>query len=376
MWPDAPAVHRGSVTKARKKVDWQVFENILSNSVEVAYDLWPHNDTKYLWHGMSVFATDGSKFNLPATDEIRQHFDPDSGLQNNGKGHYPQCLVSTLYDVFRRLPIARTVVGTDSSEREEMKNLLPFVPANSVWMFDRGYPSYESILYLKENYSGNFIFRSPASGTFPAVEAFISKGKKEGVIWITPSNKFKSKIGFKERFKLKAIKLRIIRLESPDGTISVLLTDLMNNKRYHRNEIIDLYFRRWEIENYYRDEKVTFEIERFHSKSVNGILQELYSAMIMSVIARTMMAMSSQFFLTAKQEVQFKNSVLTLASDAALLVSDNHESAIKIFDEVLADISRVKYYRPQKRRPSQLRVNKSPVNKWNANKIKKLAATA
>ena len=150
----------------------------------------------------------------------------------------------------------------------------------------------------------------------------------------------------------------------------------MNNKRYHRNEIIDLYFRRWEIENYYRDEKVTFEIERFHSKSVNGILQELYSAMIMSVIARTMMAMSSQFFLTAKQEVQFKNSVLTLASDAALLVSDNHESAIKIFDEVLADISRVKYYRPQKRRPSQLRVNKSPVNKWNANKIKKLAATA
>ena len=88
------------------------------------------------------------------------------------------------------------------------------------------------------------------------------------------------------------------------------------------------------------------------------------------------MAMSSQFFLTAKQEVQFKNSVLTLASDAALLVSDNPESAIKIFNEVLAEISRVKYYRPQKRRPSQLRVNKSPVNKWNANKIKKLAATA
>ena len=150
----------------------------------------------------------------------------------------------------------------------------------------------------------------------------------------------------------------------------------MNKKRYHRNEIIDLYFRRWEIENYYRDEKVTFEIERFHSKSVNGILQELYSAMIMSVIARTMMAMSSQFFLTVKQEAQFKNSVITLASDAALLVPDNPEIVIKIFNEILAEISRVKYYRPKKRRPSQPRVNKSPLNKWNLNKIKKLAATA
>jgi hypothetical protein len=60
---------------------------------------------------MSVYATDGSKYNLPATGNIREKFDPDSGLQNKGKGHYPQCLVSTHYDVFRRLAIARTVVG-------------------------------------------------------------------------------------------------------------------------------------------------------------------------------------------------------------------------------------------------------------------------
>ena len=29
------------------------------------------------------------------------------------------CLVSTVYDVFRRLPLARTVVPVDSSEREQ-----------------------------------------------------------------------------------------------------------------------------------------------------------------------------------------------------------------------------------------------------------------
>jgi len=39
-----------------------------------------------------------------------------------GKGHFPMCLVSTLCDVLRRLPIARTVVGIpQANEREEAK---------------------------------------------------------------------------------------------------------------------------------------------------------------------------------------------------------------------------------------------------------------
>jgi hypothetical protein len=125
-------VHRGSASKARRKVPWQIFTDIHTDAVKCAYQLWPEDEHKYLWHGMSVYALDGSKYNLPATDQIRKKFDPNCGLQTDGKGHYPQCLVSTVYDVFRRLPIARTVVEYDSCEREEMKKLLPFVPANSV----------------------------------------------------------------------------------------------------------------------------------------------------------------------------------------------------------------------------------------------------
>lgn len=370
LWFNAKAVHHSSVSKARKKVPWQVFRDILSDAVQVAYDLFPKNDTKYSWHGMSVFATDGSKYNLPATIELRQRFDPESGLHNNGKGHYPQCLVSTLYDVFRRLPISRTVVGIDGSEREEMKNLLPFVPPNSIWMFDRGYPAYEIFHYLNDNYRGYYLFRCPASSTFPAVEAFIKKGKKEDIIWIKPSSKFKNKVSIFDRAKLKSIKLRVIRLESPDGTVSVLLTNLFKKKNYPCDEIIDLYFRRWEVESYYRDEKVIMEIEKFHSKTENGILQELYASMIMSVISRTLMSLCTQISYSGNYKPQFKNTVLALASEAAFLVPDNAESAIAIFKDILIEISRVKHYASKQFRPSQPRVNKSPLNKWKQNKRK------
>ncbi|MBF0539083.1 MAG: hypothetical protein HQL03_12620 [Nitrospirae bacterium] len=59
--------------------------------------LWPDNP-KYLWHNMNVYAIDGSKYTLPSTKEIRDEFDPKSGLDKDGKGYYPKCTVSTLYD--------------------------------------------------------------------------------------------------------------------------------------------------------------------------------------------------------------------------------------------------------------------------------------
>lgn len=363
LWPDAEAIHRSALSNARQKVPWEIFQDTLNNAVSLAYDLWPDNPL-YTWHGMSVFATDGSKYTLPATELIRQEFDPDSGLGTPGKGHYPQCLVSTLYDVFRRLPIARTVVNVNGSEREEVLELLPFVPDNSVWLFDRGYPGYELMRLLTKKFNGYFVFRCPASSTFAAVEKFVKSGKKEAIVWIDPSDNALKKVTRRQRKRLKAIKVRVILLTSPDGTVSVLLTNLLNSVSFARQEIIDLYFRRWEVEGYYRDEKLTLEIERFHARSPNGIRQELFAAMIMTVISRTMMMLAAERFLLDGQECQFKNAILTLASEAALLVPENPEQALIIFREVLHEMARVKYYRPKTPRPSQPRINKHPLNKW------------
>lgn len=370
LWPNAEAIHRSTLTKARRKVDWQIFRAILEDAVCLAHEYWP-DSPQFTWHGMSVYAFDGSRYDLPATEEIRREFDPQSGLQFSGKGHYPQCLVSTAYDVFRRLPIARAVVNVNSSEREEAKHLLPYVPAGSVLLFDRGYPGYEFISYLLDCYNGYFLFRCPAQNTFAAVEEFIRSGKEEAEIFIAPSNSYMEKIPARQRKKLKALKLRIIRLTSPDGTVSVLLTNLSSSVEFTRGEIIHLYFRRWEVESYYRDEKVVLEVEKFHGKTPNSIRQELFAAMIMTVIS--LMVLSSEILGERAREPQFKNAVMTLATEAAVLAAEDPQRAIEVFETILKEIHRVKYYRPKRPRPSQPRVTKRSLNKWASSKTKKVA---
>jgi hypothetical protein len=47
---------------------------------------------------------------------------------------------------------------------------------------------------------------------------------------------------------------------------------------------------------------------------------------------------------------QFKNATISLAMDAALLPAENSEAALQIFQELLIEISRVKYYKPKEPR--------------------------
>ena len=150
---------------------------------------------------MPVYAFDGSQFILPATQEIRAEFDPGSGLENSGKGHYPQCLVMTAYDVFRQLPVARAVGTIHDSERNQARSLLCHIPANSVLLFDRGFPSYAFIKHLREHHEGYFIFRCPAQSTFPAVEAFAKQGKGEDFILLTPSSNYLHRTSAKQKKK-------------------------------------------------------------------------------------------------------------------------------------------------------------------------------
>jgi len=368
LWPEAEPVHRSGLTRARAKVSWAIFRNILGRAVALAYRLWPR-DPAFLWHGMSVYAIDGSKVDLPATEEIRKEFDPESGLAHEGRGHFPQCLVSTAFDVFRRLPVARSVVSIHGSERDQARELLSSIPSGNVALYDRGYPSYELISYHRDHYDGYFIFRCPAASTFPAVEAFVQSKRKEGFIVITPSNKYINKLGLKQRKRAPLIQLRIIKLFHADGSCSVLLTNLLN-QQFPVNEIVDLYFRRWAIESHYRDEKVVLEIEKFHGKTGNSIRQELFAVAIMAVIARTLAAISTS--PSSHAGPQFKHAVMTLASEAAVLVPGDPHRAVQIFREILDEIARVKYYRPKSPRPSQPRVSKSPPNKWRSDRRKRL----
>ena len=154
---------------------------------------------------------------------------------------------------------------------------------------------------------------------------------------------------------MTALRLRAIRLAAPDGTVSVLLTNLVDPRRFPRTAILALYWRRWAVETHYRDEKTLQHIEQFHSRTPDGIRQELFAILIGCVIARTLTALAvpSESIETAQSRVrpQLKNALMSFARDAALLTPAHPAQALVILQDLLHAIRQVKYYKPKAPRP-------------------------
>ena len=213
--------------------------------------------------------------------------------------------------------------------------------------------------------------------------SFLASGADDGIIEIAPSDTYRSKQPAAARREPPLLTVRVVRVILPNGERAVYLTDLLDSATFSCEEIANLYRRRWEVENHYRDEKVHLDIETFHTRSVNGIHQELFAVATMAVIARTLMALSMELAADeeeeepvaaspasstqsrrTKPEPQFKHAMMALGQDVAMLVADDPLRALEQFAELLEQIGKVKYYRPKKPRPPQPRVTKRKINKW------------
>ncbi|WP_297330608.1 IS4 family transposase [Pseudoalteromonas sp.] len=356
------SVHKSALTKAREKVPWQVFEKILNKAVHLVNTLWP-DTSPYLWEGMSIFAIDGSKYILPATNKIRQMYDPNSGLQNEGKGHYPQARIVTAYDTLKEIPLALRMLCISGSERKAALDILKTLEPGNVILFDRGFPGYEFFVDFNRTYKGYFLMRCSTSSTFPSIENFIKSKKKDTLLYIHPSYRTKHNPERRAKYGLKSILVRAVKHKNKDGSINVFITNLTDSNQFTYNKVIKLYDKRWGIEVQYRRDKSYLNIQKFHTKSINGIKQELFAAAIMTIIARILVVFAAKEKKTT-YEPQLKFAQNTLARDAAFLTAIDPILAARAFNDILNTITKVLYYKPKTPKPSQPRISKWPRNKW------------
>jgi hypothetical protein len=71
-------------------------------------------------------------------------------------------------------------------------------------------------------------------------------------------------------------------VELPDGEVELLITSLMDIKKYPTGIFKELYFKRWGIETFYDEFKNKIKVEIFSGYSNQSIMQEFYAALFVS----------------------------------------------------------------------------------------------
>jgi len=358
--PQKSSIASSSFCAARQKLDEAVFQSA-NQRILAAYAA---DASRYLWLGHRLFAVDGSKINLPRELIASGYATPSQ------TAHYPQGLLSCLYQLQSRLPFDFDL-ASHANERLCAIRHLDVLQPDDVVVYDRGYFSY--VLLHRHSQTGiHAVFRLQENSGSPITAFFHSRQTDAEITWL-PSSAIQA--GIRSQYpdlEIIPLKLRLLKYKIGDSVFCLGVT-LLDAHRYPLQEFIAVYHGRWGIEELYKVSKRIFIIEDFHAKTERGVKQEIFAHFVLVTLNRLFAnradlelnsgadSTSPSSGHTSPRQTNFKNCihVLDRGLEALLLLHDQIRGVVQwVFSTILR--------RHQRVRPSRsfLRRSMRPETKW------------
>ena len=275
-------IGKSAFSEARKKLSTDAFKAIN----QLLVDKVNEDQSLKLWKGYRLYAVDGCRIRLPNNPVIIERF----GCSHNGKAEQdcPMGLASACYDVMNDVIVDATMAHSYSSEREMALDHLKAVSAhNALFLYDRGYPAFWLIKAHQERQI-DFCMRTPWN-LFDETRDFTRSGKRQKIVWLIPKQAAKD-LCREHQVSEKPVKVRLIRVDLPDGEVEILMTSVTDRKRIHHSEFKGLYHKRWGIEEIFKRLKSRLEMENFTGKSPLAVQQDFQA----KIVACNLSALLSQ----------------------------------------------------------------------------------
>lgn len=249
-------------SKGRQRIKPEAFQTLFRCVVERFYKKAELTG----WNGYHLFGIDGTRLNLPCTDELVGLY----GTQTSQGAPQMQALVSCVYDLLNGIIVDTRFAHCKSSERTAAKDMITSFHVKNVkkpvFVMDRGYPSAE-LLDAIESAGHKFIMRCP-TGFLRSMEIL----NEDNII----KHQFK---------KLKRwMKVRVIKIKLSADSTEYLITNILDSD-ISVDDFRTAYWMRWGIESKYNDIKNKLEIENFTGYSSCAILQDFYATMFLANLA-------------------------------------------------------------------------------------------
>ena len=354
--PQAAPVAASAVCKARAKLDEAVFKTLHARILERA----GLPGAGKLWKGHAIFAVDGSKMNLPRPLAGEGYRIPAPQV------HYPQGLVSCLYQLRSKIPIDFDL-HVHENEREAALAHLHALSDNDVVVYDRGYYSWKLLnAHVARGLEAVFRIRNRSGIAF---DAFIASRQTEAIVEVVPGKTCQRKMRRKHPGAVfPPHRLRLVKYTA-GGTAFVLGTTLLDRKTYPVEDLAELYRGRWGIEELYKISKNLMTVQDFHGQSGRGVKQELFAHFILITLTRLFCNRSEDQLNAGRRDdgkpamqANFKNSLMVVARNIEGLLLQQAATLSETVTRIVAGIAACR----QRVRPNRSydRHSRKPRGKW------------
>jgi hypothetical protein len=233
---------------------------------------WAHTSARnHAWRGLALYGADGTTVRVPDSTENREHFGGQTTRWDSTSG-YPLVRLVTVMALRSHILAGARFGPYATSEGALAEELWPLIPDHSLTMVDRGFLSARILIGLERGgVQRHWLTRAKSDLVCTRLERFAAGDE---LVELNVSSEARRK----DPSMPATWRMRAIRYQRRGFAPQILLTSMLDPKRYPAAEVVALYHERWEIELGYNEVKrvMLAREESTRSKSPKGVAQELW----------------------------------------------------------------------------------------------------
>ena len=308
-----PSSSTASYCTARKKLD----ERMLSGIFEHTAGRLNKMPKDGLLDNRRVIVVDGTGISMPDTPE-NQRVWPQWSSQKPGCG-FPSARICACFSLESGALLSYAIGNKKSHELLLFRKQWKMFKRGDIFLGDKGFCSYFDIASLKEQGVDSVVTLARRAPVRP-----IGSLKKLGpndllISWERPVYNIKlsySKEAWEDLPKelfLRQVKVKV-KYRGFRTRWFHIITTLLDAKRYPAEELAELYFKRWDVELFFRDIKITMGLDVLRCLTPEMIRKEILMYFIAYNCVRRLMCEAAEEADIGVRAVSFKGSVQALRS--------------------------------------------------------------
>jgi hypothetical protein len=319
---------------------------------------------RWLWHGRHVKLVDGSTCSMPDTEKNQAEY-PQSATQQPGLG-FPIARFVVLLSLATAMVSDLAIgpyVGKETGETALLRELLERLNPGDILLADRFYCSYFMICLLLAA-KVDFVTRLHQRRT-----ADFRRGTRLGagdhlVMWSRPAKPdWMDQATYDQMPKSICVREVEFCVAQPGFRVETLIvvTTLSDARRYTRDDLAELYHRRWLAELDIRAIKVTMGMDVLRAKSPEMVRREIWAGLLAyNLVRQTLLASALQAGRSPRQ-LSFTAALQKIAAGwiVVLLIEDSTLTAL--IGEHLSDLPQHEVgHRPNRVEPRAIKRRPKP----------------
>jgi hypothetical protein len=332
----------GAYCQARKRLPEKFFSEATRQTGRA---LDREAKAQWLWKGRRVYVYDGSTVTMPDTPANQAAF-PQNVAQKPGLG-FPIARIAAVFSLacgaVVELGICR-YAGKGQSELGLLRTLWDIFAPGDVVLTDRYMCAWTEMVMLKQR-SVDSVVRLNIQRT-----ADFRRGTRLGprdhiVDWPKPR---KPRSLDQATYEMLPASLTVrechIRIDQPGFRVKnlVVVTTLLNTNEFTKDDLAEIYFRRWSAELDLRSLKITLQMDILRCKTPELVRKEIWTHILAYNLIRTVMAQAATEHDIEPRTISLKGAIQTLkAFQPVIDIQGQRSSTIRaqLYDHLLDAIA-------------------------------------